>query len=79
MASGAREFDSEVRHYCPGNICPSILLEPSKNLMMPCLAQEYAEKNRKMMARRGQLMASSLSRAEVNALMKRTRSVSLCC
>ena len=39
------------------------------------LAQEYAEKNDKMRARRGQLMQGSLSRAEVAALMKRTRSV----
>ena len=43
------------------------------------LVQEYAEKSRKMMARRGQLMRGSLSRAEVNALMKRTRSVSMSC
>ena len=38
--------------------------------------QEYAEKNAKLMARRGQLMQGHLSRAEVVALMKRTRSVS---
>ena len=43
----------------------------------PLSTQEYAEKNAKLMAKRGQLMQGGLSRAEVVALMKRTRSVSI--
>ena len=76
MAICAPASLTEARHCDMDRMLSPPSATPALSIMLPCCVQEYAEKSSKMMARRGQLMAGTLTRAEVNALMKRTRSVS---